>query len=131
MQRRPFRDGLLTLEPLSLVGTTCPNCGQMTFPVRSVCPWCHTEHSAERMALPTNGTVYTFTIVRQAPAGEEVPYVLGYVDLPGDVRLMSRITASSPEEVDIGMEVRLAERAMGTDVDGAELVGYQFVPGRS
>jgi hypothetical protein len=51
------------------------------------------------------GTVYATTTVRRA--GEH-PYDLSLVDLDDGVRLMSRIVGLAPEDVRIGMRVRLA-----------------------
>lgn len=51
------------------------------------------------------GTVYATTTIRRA--GEE-PHDLSLVDLDDGVRLMSRIVGVAPEDVAIGMRVRLA-----------------------
>lgn len=72
--------------------------------------------------------MYSYTVVRQAPPGQEVPYVLAYVDLPERVRLLTRLECDDIEAVQIGMPVRLAERSMQTGEDGVMLIGYQFVP---
>ncbi|WP_354700244.1 hypothetical protein DSM112329_00510 [Paraconexibacter sp. AEG42_29] len=50
------------------------------------------------------GTVYATTTLRRA--GEE-PLDLSLVDLDDGVRLMSRIVGVAPEDVSIGMRVRL------------------------
>jgi uncharacterized protein len=125
--RRPFREGLLTLDPLALVGSQCRNCGTTSYPSRDVCPGCRKAGDAESVTLSRRGTVHTFTVVRQAPPGVEVPYVLAYVDLPEQVRVMAQIVADPVDAVEIGMQVDLVERPMG-EQDGTQLVGYQFVP---
>lgn len=51
------------------------------------------------------GTVYATTTVRRA--GED-PYDLSLVDLDDGVRLMSRIVGLAPDDVRIGLRVRLA-----------------------
>ena len=51
------------------------------------------------------GTVYATTTVRSP--GED-PYDLSLVDLDDGVRLMSRIVGVAPDDVRIGMRVRLA-----------------------
>jgi uncharacterized OB-fold protein len=128
MARRPFRQELMTLDPLALVGSRCRNCGATSFPARSTCPSCRSSDRPERANLSTTGVVYTYTVVRQAPPGEEVPYVLAYVDLPEGVRLLTQLQRDCIKDVEIGMKVRLSERPLGTTEDGTELIGYQFVP---
>ena len=51
------------------------------------------------------GTVYATTVVR--PRGEE-PYNVALVDFP-DGRRMSRVDGIAPEDVVIGMRVRLVD----------------------
>lgn len=128
MTRRPLRPRFLSLDPLALIGSTCTDCGLVSFPVRDVCPRCGSEEPQKEGPLSTEGVIHSFTIVRQAPPGVEVPYVLAYVDLPEEVRLLSRVEADDPETIDIGTTVRLVERAAGVTDDGVELVGYQFTP---
>jgi uncharacterized OB-fold protein len=71
--------------------------------------------------------VCTFTVVRQAPPGVEVPYVLAQIDLPADdVRLMATVVGVEPEDVVIGMPVVLDLVPFGVDADGASLLGYAF-----
>lgn len=126
--RRPFREGLMVLDPFGLVGSQCRNCGATSFPARSTCPSCRNSDGTEEVTLSTTGVVYTYTVVRQAPPGAEVPYVLAYVDLPEGIRLLTQVEADRIEDVEIGMKVRVAERLLGTTEDGAKLVGYKFVP---
>jgi uncharacterized OB-fold protein len=124
--RRPFREGLMTLEPLRLVGLRCGKCGVTSFPVRSICPACRSADGQNSVTLSDTGSVYSYTIVRQAPPDVEVPYVLAYVDLPEDVRVMAQLDRRHIDEVAIGKAVRLVERPMGWSEDGVQLVGYQF-----
>lgn len=124
---RPFREGLMTLEPFALVGGRCRHCGTTSFPVRSTCSACRRTDEPKHVTLSDRGTVYSYTIVRQAPPGFDVPYPLAYVDLPEGVRLLSQLDHAAIGGIEIGMEVRLARRSMGVTEDGVSLVGYQFV----
>lgn len=124
---RPFREGLMTLEPFALIGGQCPHCGTTSFPVRSTCSACRRTDDPEQVTLSDSGTVYSYTIVRQAPPGVDVPYPLAYVDLPEGVRLLAQLDRAAIDEIEIGMDVRLAPRSMGVTEDGVRLVGYQFV----
>ncbi|NIN65009.1 MAG: benzoylsuccinyl-CoA thiolase, partial [Anaerolineae bacterium] len=46
----------------------------------------------EEIALSRTGKLYTFTIVRQAPAGFRAPYATALVDLPEGVRIFAQLT---------------------------------------
>lgn len=61
------------------------------------------------------GSVYSFTVVHQAPSKafrDRVPYVLALIDLDGGARLMSHIEAE-PSKVTIGARVTLRWRDEG------------------
>lgn len=62
------------------------------------------------------GTIYSFTIVRNKPPAES--YVIALVDLSEGVRLMTRIVEANPAAIQIGMAVR----ARVGDVDGEPAV---------
>jgi uncharacterized OB-fold protein len=124
---RPFRDGLLTLEPPRLLGSRCGGCGATAFPPREFCPACRAVDGLGPVALSPRGRVHSFTVVRQAPPGVEVPYVLAWIDLPPDrVRLMATLVGLAPEEVALDLPAELELTAFGTAEDGVELLGYRF-----
>src|ERR1700750_1375277 len=101
---RPFREGLLRLEPPRLLASRCGACGAKAFPARTFCPACRAVDGLAETELGVHGRVCTFTVVRQAPPGVEVPYVLAQIDLPADdVRLMATVVGVEPEDVVIGM----------------------------
>jgi uncharacterized OB-fold protein len=126
--RRPFRPGLLQLEPPRLLGSRCSACGAATFPARAFCPHCRATTGIAGVALAPDGHIHSFTVVRQAPAGVDVPYVLAQIDLTDDVRVLAQVVGAEPEEIVLGAPVRLdlapfAGSAGGQD---GELVGYRF-----
>ncbi len=82
----------------------------------------------ETVPLSGEGTLYTYTVIRQSIPVFEVPYVLGYVDLPEGVRLMGQIAGCEPDDVRIGMPLVLSIEPFGEDEDGNELTGYRFRP---
>jgi uncharacterized OB-fold protein len=80
-------DGLLGDFPEGprLVGTRCADCGRTMIGARVVCSGC-VGGDVVRIALPTTGTLYTFTRVH---VGGDRVRPLGYVDLEGDVRTLA------------------------------------------
>jgi len=110
-----------------LLGSRCGNCGAHFFPVRQACSGClHSE--LETVRFSTTATLYTFSVVRQSTPDFEVPYALGYVDLPEGVRVMTQLTGREPEDYELGMEMELVVEPFGLDEDGNEMAGYRFRP---
>ncbi|MGO1543642.1 MAG: Zn-ribbon domain-containing OB-fold protein [Gulosibacter sp.] len=62
-----------------LVGTTCQDCEQHMIGARGFCSNCMSDN-VRRIALPTNGTLYSFTRLH---VGLEGTRPIGYVDLDG------------------------------------------------
>jgi uncharacterized protein len=74
-----------SFEPVALRGSACRSCGAHVFPVLGSCPMCSGVEVAE-VALPTDGTVWSWTTQRFAPkppfrTDEFAPFSIGYVDL--------------------------------------------------
>ncbi len=128
--RRSFRPAEFEVTPESegfLLGSKCESCGAHFFPVREACSGClHDE--LETVRFSTTGTLYTFSVVRQSTPEFEVPYALGYLDLPEGVRVMAQLTGREPEDYEIGMEMELVVEPFGVDEDGNEMAGYRFRP---
>ena len=63
------------------------------------------------------------------PAGEDfVPFGVGYVELPGEVKVETRLTEADPDVLRTGMEMELAIVPFGTDDEGNEIVTFAFGP---
>ena len=85
-----------TLSPPQLAGSRCSSCTAVVFPAAANCPCCSSA-DVSRVALPTTGTLWSWTIQRFepklpyiAPAEGFEPFALGYVDL-GEVLVESRL----------------------------------------
>jgi uncharacterized OB-fold protein len=96
-----------------LRGARCGQCGRHAYPVPPLCPACRSGDLHE-VALSAEGTLYSFTVIHVGPAGAEVPYTLGYVDLPEDVRVLARIEGSAADLApDSSVTLRAAEPTVG------------------
>ena len=87
----------------------CGACGKAQLYGRASCTSCHSTDVAWEEASG-RGTVHTFTVIRQhfaRPFREMVPYVVALVDLDEGARLMSNVTGVDPEDVQIGMTVKV------------------------
>jgi uncharacterized OB-fold protein len=106
-----------TGEP-RLAGGRCSACGTISFPLRAACPACGGE--VERFLFPRAGTLWTWTTQGfepkppyAGPAGEFVPYAVGYVELPGALRVEGVLTESSPDHLRIGQPMEVVAVQLG------------------
>ena len=109
-------DGLLTgsAEAPELIGSQCRRCGVVAFPRQSSCAACTSTDVQERR-LARRGTLWTWTIQCFPPksppyggaADDFEPFGVGYVELPGEVRIEARLTEADPARLRIGMPMEL------------------------
>jgi|SRR6266508_3068193 len=133
----PVAEGLFTGPPEAprLIGSECAACGAVTFPRQRSCPRCTSLDVRDRL-LAREGTLWSWTIQCFPPksppyavaAGEDFePYGVGYVELPGEVRVEARLTVADPERLRIGMPMELTLiPAPGREASG--VVTYAFRP---
>jgi uncharacterized OB-fold protein len=103
-----------------LVVQRCTACGRTRHPPGPVCPRCRSTGS-QWHELAGTGTVYTYTIVRQAfipSLQDRIPYVVIAVELDGGdgARLVSNLVDADPAEVTVGLPVEVAWEDMGPDL---------------
>jgi uncharacterized OB-fold protein len=115
-----------------LEAAKCTSTGEIFYPPRTVCP--EGCQDFETVTLPRDGKVVTFTIVRVPPAGftDQTPLSIALVELENGVRLMVQIAdVADPEEIKIGMPVRLEFRKISSDGEaGVIFYGHKAVPVR-
>lgn len=124
------RNWRLREQRYRLEGTICPECGQRQFPPRQICPQCR-NRQLQPHNLNGHGTVYSYTIVYQAPEGFDgyVPYVVALIDLEEGPRVTAQLTDITMEEVQIGMPVDLVIRKWSEQGEQGMIVyGYKFRP---
>jgi uncharacterized OB-fold protein len=120
-----------------LAGSRCRDCAAVTFPAQRSCPRCASEATDEH-PLAADGTLWGFTIQGFPPKTPYLaadapftPFGVGYVDLAGEVLVEARLVATSPDELRIGMSMRLVVVPFHTSDAGEELLTYAFAPGGS
>jgi uncharacterized OB-fold protein len=108
-----------TPEAPVLLGSACRACGTVTFPRQASCPRCTSTDVGEHQ-LARRGTLWSWTIQRFRPKSppyvgpeEFEPYGVGYVELPGEVRVETRLTEADPARLRIGMPMELTLIADG------------------
>lgn len=139
--QRPIAPDVFTwpaAEP-RLVGSRCGACATVVFPAQDGCPRCGTT-GMERTELSRRGTLWTWTTQDFLPkspyAGPETEadfagYLVGYVELPEGVRVISRLVEVDRADVEIGMELELRIVPFTADPDGTEVLAYGFAPVRA
>lgn len=124
MSAQPIADNLFTEDLSALLGARNKETGQIFFPL----PLTPSDH-IEPVPLASRGTVWTYTVQRFPPKTPYLgqtdpekfkPYVVAYVDLPGQTIVESRLTGIEPEDVKIGMEVELTAVPLDPDVPESE-----------
>ena len=124
----PLVEYLVLGDEPHLVANRCTSCGARFFDRRNACASCFGTDFT-KVAVSTEGTVRSFTIVTFAAPGVPVPFVAGVVDA-GGISIRTNIINVEPddEHVKLGMKVRLATYSLGTDDDGVEAIGFGFEP---
>lgn len=111
-----------------LIAQECTGCGARFFDRRNACASCSgTEFRT--VAVANEGTVRAYTIVAFAAPGVEVPFVASVVDCDGtSVRGNIVGVAPEPENIHLGMKVKLTTFPIGTDANGVEAINFGFTP---
>lgn len=118
---RAIAEGLFTDEvPPRLIGGRERSTGRVVFP-------CPPGASCEPVPLGREGRLWSWTVQRFRPktppyAGPEAfaPWIVAYVELPGEVIVEARLVGVAVEDVRIGMAVRL--NPVPLDPDAADPV---------
>ena len=134
-------DGVISsLAEPRLLGSRCDDCGNHMFPVQGSCPRC-AGTSTSTVELEPTGTLWTWTVQGYPPKsppyrGDADPktfeaFGVGYVELPGQVKVETRLTESDPERLEIGMPMELTLVPLYTNDDGDEVMTFAFAPTRN
>lgn len=139
VEQIPIAEGLFTWpsDDPRLIGGRCRECGEISFPRQDSCPACCAE-AVEEYLLAPQGTLWSWTTQGFLPksppyAGPETPetfrpYGVGYVELPGEVRVEARLTESDPDKLRIGAPMKLAIIPFSSDPEGREIMTFAFSP---
>jgi uncharacterized OB-fold protein len=138
MTRVPVAEGIFTwpADDPQLIGSRCGGCGIVTFPAQGSCPRCASTDMHEHL-LGRRGRLWAWTTQSfpppsppyTGPTGEAfAPFGIGYVELPGEVKVETRLTEADPERLEAGMDMELAIVPFRTDDDGNEVVTFAFRP---
>ena len=134
----PIAEGLFTWPSNDprLLGSRCSDCGVVTFPAQNSCAAC-SGVDTETIELERRGTLWTFTLQCFLPNrppydGPETPetfqpFGVGYVELPDQTRVQTRIKTRDVNRLHVGMEMELVVEKY-IERDGKDVVSYFFTP---
>ncbi len=108
-----FWDGVARHE---LLIQRCTDCATLRFPWLPGCNSCGGE-GWDTVAAAGSGTVFSYVVMHHPPfPAFDPPYVVGLVELEEGVRVVAGLAGLRPEEVRIGMPVRLDFRTVDEDL---------------
>ena len=58
----------------------------------------------------------------------EVPYAIGFVELPEGIRVETLFTECDLDSLEVGIEVEMIVDLLNEDEEGNEIVTYKFTP---
>jgi uncharacterized OB-fold protein len=128
---KAIAEGLFTDEtPARLIGGKDRETGRIVFP-------CPASPTFEAVPLSSEGTLWSYTVQRFRPktppyAGPEAfaPWVVAYVELPGQVIVEARLNDVAFEDVKVGMPVRFAPSPLNPEAaDSPYIPAYVPVAG--
>ncbi len=138
MAQVPVAEGIFTWpsDDPQLIASRCSACGMVMFPAQDSCARCASTEIEEHL-LPRRGRLWAWTTQDFQPpsppyagaTGKDfVPFAIGYVELPDEVKVEARLTESDPEKLVQAAEMELVVVPFGTDDDGNEVVTFAFRP---
>lgn len=112
-----------------LVANVCKECGATYWDRRNACARCG-KTNFDRRDMASEGEVISFSIVHRAAPNVPTPYVSAVIHLDGGGAVKANIidTPPDPENVKLGMRVKLKTYVAGTDDDGTEAVAFGYAP---
>jgi uncharacterized OB-fold protein len=120
----------------TLLASQCSECHAMAFPANGSCMACGGVN-VRVVPLPQRGKLWAWTIQRFMPKSPYrsseteqsfKPYGVGYVELPGALRIETRLTENDPAKLRIGSEMQLVFYTHRTESDGTDIINYAFAP---
>jgi uncharacterized OB-fold protein len=132
----PLHEGLFTWPAAKpqLLGSRCNQCAEATFPAQPDCRSCGSRQTTI-VELGDRGILWTWTIQtfmpKQPYRSDETPetfrpYGVGYVEMPGGVRVEARLQANSSDQLQIGMPMQLDIFPFRTDKNGDQKMTFSF-----
>jgi uncharacterized OB-fold protein/acyl dehydratase len=94
----------------------CADCGTLRHPPGPMCPSCHSV-KREFAVASGRGEVHSYVVHHHPPVpGRTPPFVVAVVELEEGVRIVGNVNGCPPEDVTIGMPVKLVFERMDDEL---------------
>ncbi|MEV4565881.1 OB-fold domain-containing protein [Nonomuraea sp. NPDC049419] len=94
----------------------CADCGERRHPPGPLCPRCRSANRGHTVASG-EGVLFSYVVHHHPPVpGRETPFVVGVVELPEGVRVVGDVVGCPPEDVEVGMRLRVRFDAMDAEL---------------
>jgi uncharacterized OB-fold protein len=135
MTGKPVAEGLFVerADGPRLIGGRRKSDGRFAFPM----PTGPDAAGFDAVELNPEGRLWSYTVQRFRPKppfngpGDDrsfQPYAVGYVELPGEVIVESRLLVDDFQKLAIGMPMRLTTEVFRKAPDGSDVLTYAFRP---
>jgi uncharacterized protein len=95
----------------------CPNCGTLRHPPGPMCPSCGAAGDGGYTVAAGTGEVFSYVVHHHPPVpGKTLPMVVALVQLPEGVRMVGEVPGVRPDQVRIGLPVRVAFARIDDDL---------------
>ncbi|MGC9345347.1 MAG: Zn-ribbon domain-containing OB-fold protein [Candidatus Bathyarchaeales archaeon] len=112
-----------------LMGGKCRKCGKVHLPPRPLCDKCLSKEF-EWTEIPQKGKLLTYTIIHVAPPQfqQMAPYAVGIIQLENDLKIPGMIRDTAPEQIKIGMQLKMAFETSTETSQWPQWPRYYFKP---
>lgn len=107
-----------------LKGYRCKECGQLDFPKPDICYTCWGKEF-DVVPLSRKGKLYSYADCYVGQGGMETPYIIGYIDLPEDLRIFA-LLEGQVKTYQCDEEVELTVGPIRNNKDGVPITTYKF-----
>ena len=105
----------------------CSGCGALRHPPGPMCPACGQPGDGGYVVAAGTGEVFSYVVHHHPPVpGKKLPMVVALVQLPEGVRMVGEMPGTRPDQVRIGLPVRVAFSRVDDDLT---LPAWQCWPG--
>jgi uncharacterized OB-fold protein len=111
------------------LGRRCRNCGEYFMDMPIFCLNCSSS-DFELVELSRQGILLTYTVIYVPPLGwqGQVPYILGSVQLPEGIEVLTEVINLPKDKIKIGMKMEMVLQVGGKDTEGNEIMLYKWQP---
>ncbi len=111
------------------MGSRCNKCGEYSMGKPLFCLNCSSSEFIP-LELSKRGVLQSYTVIYVPPPGwqGQVPYILGSVELPEGIDILTEVIDCPKENIKIGMKMEMVLRVGGKNSEGDEIMVHKWRP---